>query len=141
MNNAGFTLDRWWHYFSPASMRVLEWGHYFGIPSVFARVLTGKGTQGPTMIDLFRNILNPLDRVLYVKALDGYAPISVSARSISACVTAGGVAQSMSATHAGMTSALPNTARRLSYLTLCVPARSISRSKSNAPLKRCDPRL
>ena len=23
-------------------MRVLEWGHYFGVPSVFARVLTGK---------------------------------------------------------------------------------------------------
>ncbi len=39
---AGFTLERWWHYFSPAAMRVLEWGHYFGLPSVVARVLTGK---------------------------------------------------------------------------------------------------
>jgi SAM-dependent methyltransferase len=42
LERAGFTLERYWHYFSPASMRVLEWGHYFGVPSVFARVLTGK---------------------------------------------------------------------------------------------------
>jgi len=42
LERAGFTLERYWHYFSPASMRVLEWGHYFGIPSVFARVLTGR---------------------------------------------------------------------------------------------------
>jgi SAM-dependent methyltransferase len=42
LGRAGFTLERWWHYFSPASMRVLEWGHYFGVPSVIARALTGK---------------------------------------------------------------------------------------------------
>ncbi len=42
LEQAGFTLERWWHYFSPASMRVLEWGHYFGLPSVVARWLTGR---------------------------------------------------------------------------------------------------
>ena len=42
LEKAGFKLVHWWHYFPPTSMRVLEWGHYFGIPSVFARVLTGK---------------------------------------------------------------------------------------------------
>ena len=42
LENAGFTLERWWHYFSPSAMRVLEWGHYFGLPSVGARVLTGR---------------------------------------------------------------------------------------------------
>jgi len=42
LERAGFTLERWWHYFSPSAMRVLEWGHYFGVPSVAARVLTGK---------------------------------------------------------------------------------------------------
>jgi len=42
LERAGFTLEKWWHYFSPASMRVLEWGHYFGVPSVMAKVLTGK---------------------------------------------------------------------------------------------------
>jgi len=42
LEHAGFTLERWWHYFSPSAMRVLEWGHYFGVPSVVARMLTGK---------------------------------------------------------------------------------------------------
>jgi hypothetical protein len=42
LEQAGFTLERSWHYFSPAAMRVLEWGHYFGVPSVFARILTGR---------------------------------------------------------------------------------------------------
>ncbi len=42
LERAGFKLERWWHYFSPSAMRVLEWGHYFGLPSVVARVLTGK---------------------------------------------------------------------------------------------------
>jgi SAM-dependent methyltransferase len=42
LERAGFMLERSWNYFSPASMRVLEWGHYFGVPSVLVRVLTGK---------------------------------------------------------------------------------------------------
>jgi SAM-dependent methyltransferase len=42
LERAGFTLERHWHYFSPSAMRVLEWGHYFGLPSVVARVLTGR---------------------------------------------------------------------------------------------------
>jgi hypothetical protein len=42
LERAGFTLEHSWNYFSPESMRVLEWGHYFGLPSVAARVLTGK---------------------------------------------------------------------------------------------------
>jgi SAM-dependent methyltransferase len=42
LESAGFTLEKWWHYFSPASLHVLEWGHYLGLPSVVARVLTGR---------------------------------------------------------------------------------------------------
>jgi len=42
LERAGFELIRHWNYFSPSAMRVLEWGHYFGVPSVAARTLTGK---------------------------------------------------------------------------------------------------
>jgi SAM-dependent methyltransferase len=42
LEEAGFELLRWWDYFSPAAMRVLEWGHYFGLPSLIVHVLTGK---------------------------------------------------------------------------------------------------
>ena len=42
LERAGFELVREWSYFSPAAMRVLEWGHYFGLPSLLARLLTGR---------------------------------------------------------------------------------------------------
>jgi SAM-dependent methyltransferase len=53
LENAGFELTRWWHYFSPSSMRVLEWGHYFGVPSVVARVLTGRWIIVPARWNLW----------------------------------------------------------------------------------------
>ncbi len=42
LTQAGFELERSWHYFPPKSMRVLEWGHYFGLPSLIVRWLTGR---------------------------------------------------------------------------------------------------
>ena len=42
LERAGFRLERWWHYFSPSAMRVLEWGHYLGLPSLLVHSLTGK---------------------------------------------------------------------------------------------------
>ncbi len=39
---AGFQIERWWHYFSPAALRTLEWGHYFGLPSWIVHLLTGR---------------------------------------------------------------------------------------------------
>lgn len=52
LSDAGFALERWWHYFAPAAMRVLEWGHYFGLPSVLAKALTGKWIISPTKWNL-----------------------------------------------------------------------------------------
>ncbi|WKZ36661.1 MAG: methyltransferase domain-containing protein [Anaerolineales bacterium] len=53
LGRAGFKLERWWHYFPPASTRVLEWGHYFGLPSLISRVLTGKWILSPTKWNLW----------------------------------------------------------------------------------------
>lgn len=50
---AGFRLERWWHYFSPAAMRVLEWGHYLGLPSLLARKLTGRWILVPARANLW----------------------------------------------------------------------------------------
>lgn len=52
LERAGFTLERWWHYFSPASMRVMELGHYFGLPSWVAKKLTGRWILAPTRWNL-----------------------------------------------------------------------------------------
>jgi SAM-dependent methyltransferase len=53
LEQAGFHLERWWHYFSPSAMRVLEWGHYFGLPSLAARKITGKWVIAPTKWNLW----------------------------------------------------------------------------------------
>lgn len=50
---AGFELVRWWHYFPPASMRVLEWGHFLGVPSLLARLISGRWILVPTRANLW----------------------------------------------------------------------------------------
>jgi SAM-dependent methyltransferase len=50
---AGFMLDRWWHYFSPQAMRALEWGHYFGAPTLLPHALTGRWIIAPYRWNLF----------------------------------------------------------------------------------------
>jgi SAM-dependent methyltransferase len=39
---AGFVVEKWWHYFPPKALAVLEWGHYLGLPSLLIRKLTGR---------------------------------------------------------------------------------------------------
>lgn len=48
LEKAGFRLERWWHYFSPDAMRVLEWGHLFGVPSLIFKKLFGGRIVSPT---------------------------------------------------------------------------------------------
>lgn len=53
LERAGFRLERWWHYFPPRALRMLEWGHYFGLPSLVARKLTGRWILAPTRWNLW----------------------------------------------------------------------------------------
>jgi SAM-dependent methyltransferase len=48
LQDIGFQVDRWWHYFSPNALRILEWGHYFGLPSLLSKILTGRWVISPT---------------------------------------------------------------------------------------------
>lgn len=52
LNEAGFEVERYWHYFPPAALHALEWGHYFGLPSWVARALTGRWILAPTRWNL-----------------------------------------------------------------------------------------
>jgi SAM-dependent methyltransferase len=47
LKRAGFSTVRWWHYFSPEATAVLEWGHYFGLPSLITRKLFGRWIMVP----------------------------------------------------------------------------------------------
>jgi len=52
LENAGLRIDRWWHYFSPEATAIMEWGHYFGLPSLVTRKLTGRWILSPTRWNL-----------------------------------------------------------------------------------------
>jgi SAM-dependent methyltransferase len=41
LESAGFKVEKYWHYFSPAAAATLEWGHYFGLPSLISKKLFG----------------------------------------------------------------------------------------------------
>lgn len=52
LQQAGFELERWWHYYSPAAMQVSEWGHYLGLPSWLSHKLSGRWNLVPTRWNL-----------------------------------------------------------------------------------------
>lgn len=52
LEQAGFGLERYWHYFPPAAVRAVEWGHYWGLPSYLARLLTGRWILAPARWNL-----------------------------------------------------------------------------------------
>jgi len=52
LEKAGFELEAHWNYFSPAAMRTLELGHYFGAPTLLPHKLTGRWILSPTRWNL-----------------------------------------------------------------------------------------
>lgn len=40
LNMAGLEIEKTWDYFSPNALHILEWGHYFGLPSLAMHFLT-----------------------------------------------------------------------------------------------------
>jgi len=53
LEGAGFELVDCWDYFSPRALHVLEWGHYFGLPSLLSRLLWGRWIVAPWKWSLF----------------------------------------------------------------------------------------
>jgi SAM-dependent methyltransferase len=41
LERVGFAVEKHWNYFSPSALHVLEWGHYFGLPSLVAHWIFG----------------------------------------------------------------------------------------------------
>lgn len=52
LDEAGFDLRESTRYFSPQALRALEWGHYFGGPTLLSRWLTGRWVLAPTAWNL-----------------------------------------------------------------------------------------
>ncbi|MEN4010929.1 MAG: class I SAM-dependent methyltransferase [Chloroflexota bacterium] len=62
LNAAGFKVNRQWDYFSPQSLAVLEWGHYFGLPALVCRALFKRWIIAPAEwnLQLTRKICEPV---------------------------------------------------------------------------------
>jgi SAM-dependent methyltransferase len=56
---AGLELDHVWPYFSQPALTALEWGHYFGLPSLVVKKLTGRWILCPSRFNLW-----PTERLL-----------------------------------------------------------------------------
>jgi SAM-dependent methyltransferase len=63
LNKCGFTVERWWHYFSPSALHVLEWGHYFGFPAWVTHGLFRRWILAPTRWNLA--LTNAITRPVY----------------------------------------------------------------------------
>jgi SAM-dependent methyltransferase len=50
---AGFKIEKYWHYFSPAALAALEWGHYLGLPALVSKKLFGRWILVPTRWNLW----------------------------------------------------------------------------------------
>ncbi|NIS79472.1 MAG: methyltransferase domain-containing protein [Anaerolineales bacterium] len=53
LSEVGFSIERTFRYFPPASLRALEWGHYFGAPCLLPRWVAGRWILVPTRWNLF----------------------------------------------------------------------------------------
>jgi SAM-dependent methyltransferase len=42
LENTGFVIDRYWDYFPARALHVMETGHFFGVPALVSRKLTGR---------------------------------------------------------------------------------------------------
>jgi len=49
----GLTIEDSWDYFPPAAFHVLEWGHYFGVPTWVAKLIFGRWILAPTRWNLY----------------------------------------------------------------------------------------
>ncbi len=52
LEQAGFRIEKWWHYFSPQALAMLEWGHYFGAPTLLPHILFNRWILAPTRWNL-----------------------------------------------------------------------------------------
>jgi len=53
LKEAGFQIEEAVRYFSPSALHVLEWGHYFGVPCLLWRWLTGRWIIAPMRWNLW----------------------------------------------------------------------------------------
>ncbi len=52
LTRTGYTVEKHWYYFSKPALRALEWGHYWGLPSLITKKLFNKWILWPSDANL-----------------------------------------------------------------------------------------
>jgi SAM-dependent methyltransferase len=52
LKEQGFMIDDYWDYFDAKALHVMETGHFFGLPALFSRKLTGRWILAPSRFNL-----------------------------------------------------------------------------------------
>ncbi len=65
LEKAGFVVDQFWHYYPPEALRISEWGHLWGIPTLLTRKLTGRWIFFPYRWNPFLFLINHILRKHY----------------------------------------------------------------------------
>jgi SAM-dependent methyltransferase len=78
---AGFSVERWWHYFPPKALAALEWGHYFGLPSLIIHWLTGRWILVPTRWNLMLTYRSLQPHAVAVPCDDGVCTFYIARRT------------------------------------------------------------
>ncbi len=65
LETSGFTVDNFWNYYPPKAMQVSEWGHYFGVPALLTRKLTGRWILFPYRWNPFLRLIERYLRPYY----------------------------------------------------------------------------
>ncbi len=67
LNAAGLRMVRHWYYFSQGALSALEWGHYFGLPSLVAKKLVNRWVLVPARANL--SLTDKITRLYYEEPL------------------------------------------------------------------------
>jgi SAM-dependent methyltransferase len=66
LSPAGFKIETTFRYFSPSALTMLEWGHYFGSPTLLPRKITGRWILAPWRWNLW--LTDRLVRRYYIES-------------------------------------------------------------------------
>jgi len=78
---AGFSLEHWWYYYPPDALRVTEWGHYFGLPSLLCHLIASRWILAPWRWNLWLTYLYASRHYLPAEHPDGVCTFFIARRN------------------------------------------------------------
>lgn len=69
LSKHGLSVERSWYYFSPRALRILEIGHFLGVPNLLSKIVLGKWVLWPSVNNPMLKLLHTWLTPVYNEAL------------------------------------------------------------------------